>query len=731
MAPQRQYAIDDGELSISLSSSQMRRSRINVNNPPRTPDIIVQDGERHPSTMASTVASAGPISDKVRSDQRIGQYNVVKTLGEGSFGKVKLAVHRGTGQQVALKIISRKKLISRDMAGRVEREIEYLQLLRHPHIIKLYTVIKTSVEIIMVLEYAGGELFDYIVQHGRMEEDKARRFFQQMLCAVEYCHRHKIVHRDLKPENLLLDDNLNVKIADFGLSNIMTDGNFLKTSCGSPNYAAPEVIGGKLYAGPEVDVWSCGVILYVLLVGRLPFDDEHIPSLFAKIARGTYAVPRWMSPGAATLINRMLQVNPVQRATIPEIRQDPWFMQNLPEYLQPPAEPFFNTGIDPDKAIKPSDIAPNAAPNVQEKLHEEVTEKISKTMGYGRKDVQEALEAAEPSAIKDAYMIVRENKLMQANPLLGENNPYFPPSPPNVNEVSSAMENLNTEHDVGASPLASSSRSIASNGTSSSPRPYVSKVGILPSSLTAYHKDYMEREKAGFDEPQLPPAVPEPTHPRSEEDRQESLRRLKPHTRSQVRLDDSSKRPQGMTPVNPPKKPKATKWQFGIRSRNAPWEALGVIYRSLSKLGCSWVPDEDYDKVHGSEDESEEASRSHRRSASSRNTDPAKIYRLPADPWHIQVRWETEKLRKGAYVPEDLLHDPAMVKIGDDEYQVVAMRLDIQIYEMADPGSYLVDFKCDGYETPDGKILEKKHVTSPFPFLDLAARLIMQLADAE
>ncbi|KAK7739180.1 Protein kinase [Cytospora paraplurivora] len=733
MAPQRQYAIDDGELSISLSSSQMRRSRINVNNPPRTPDIIVQDGDRHhPSNMAS-VAGAGPNPDKVRSDHRVGQYNIVKTLGEGSFGKVKLAVHRGTGQQVALKIISRKKLISRDMAGRVEREIEYLQLLRHPHIIKLYTVIKTSTEIIMVLEYAGGELFDYIVQHGRMEEDEARRFFQQMLCAVEYCHRHKIVHRDLKPENLLLDDHLNVKIADFGLSNIMTDGNFLKTSCGSPNYAAPEVIGGKLYAGPEVDVWSCGVILYVLLVGRLPFDDEHIPSLFAKIARGTYAVPRWMSPGAATLINRMLQVNPVQRATIPEIRLDPWFMKNLPEYLQPPAEPFLNTGIDPDKAIKPSDIAPNASPKVQEKLHEEVTEKISKTMGYGKKDVQEALEAAEPSAIKDAYMIVRENKLMQVNPLLGENNPYFPPSPPNVNEVSSAMEALHTEREAGASPLASSSRSIASNGTGSSPRPYVSKVGILPSSLTAYHKDYMEREKAGIEEPQLPPTVPEPTQPRSEEDRQESLRRLKPHTRSQVRLDDSNKRPQGMTPVHPPKKPKATKWQFGIRSRNAPWEALGVIYRSLSKLGCSWVPDEDYDKLHGEEDEqnSDEASRAHRRTASSRNTDPAKIYRLPADPWHIQVRWETEKLRQGSHVPEDLLPEPSVVKVGDDEYQVVAMRMDIQIYEMADPGSYLVDFKCDGYETPDGKILEKKEVTSPFPFLDLAARLIMQLADAE
>lgn len=267
----------------------------------------------------------------------------------------------------------------------------------------------------MVLEYAGGELFDYIVQNGKMREDEARRFFQQIICAVEYCHRHKIVHRDLKPENLLLDDNLNVKIADFGLSNIMTDGNFLKTSCGSPNYAAPEVINGKLYAGPEVDVWSCGVILYVLLVGRLPFDDEHIPSLFAKIAKGQYVVPNYMSSGAAALIKKMLAVNPVHRATIEEIRMDPWFVKNLPAYLQPPVEEFIDTGVDPTKAITPKNIAPHASPAVQEKLHDQVTEKISKTMGYGIKDVQEALAAEEPSAIKDAYLIVRENKLMQAN----------------------------------------------------------------------------------------------------------------------------------------------------------------------------------------------------------------------------------------------------------------------------------------------------------------------------
>ena len=267
----------------------------------------------------------------------------------------------------------------------------------------------------MVLEYAGGELFDYIVQNGKMREDEARRFFQQIICAVEYCHRHKIVHRDLKPENLLLDENLNVKIADFGLSNIMTDGNFLKTSCGSPNYAAPEVINGKLYAGPEVDVWSCGVILYVLLVGRLPFDDEHIPSLFAKIAKGHYVVPPYVPSGAAALIKKMLAVNPVHRATIEDIRLDPWFCKNLPAYLQPPVEEFIDTGVDPTKAINPKSIAPNASPAVQEKLHDQVTEKISKTMGYGIKDVQEALAADEPSAIKDAYLIVRENKLMQAN----------------------------------------------------------------------------------------------------------------------------------------------------------------------------------------------------------------------------------------------------------------------------------------------------------------------------
>ncbi|KAF4124261.1 hypothetical protein GMORB2_5977 [Geosmithia morbida] len=712
MAPR---AFEDEELTISLSSSHVRRQF----QAPPTPDAAQQ--QQHEATGGDNGAAVDPTRppnmdnpaatpqrrEKVKTEQRIGAYKIMRTLGEGSFGKVKLAVHNGTGQQVALKIIARKKLISRDMAGRVEREIEYLQLLRHPHIIKLFTVIKTPNEIIMVLEYAGGELFDYIVAHGRMNEPEARRFFQQMLCAVEYCHRHKIVHRDLKPENLLLDESLNVKIADFGLSNIMTDGNFLRTSCGSPNYAAPEVIGGKLYAGPEVDVWSCGVILYVLLVGRLPFDDEHIPSLFAKIAKGTYSVPQWMPSGAANLIKKMLVVNPVHRATIEEIRDDPWFLKDLPAYLQRPAEEFFNTGVDPNKAILKSDIAPRASETVQDKLHGEITDKISKTMGYGKRDVEEALFSDEPSAIKDAYMIVRENKIMQAN---------------------QNLDMLTVADIEGSSPMMSQSSRSGISGSNVSVRPYVSKVGILPSSIPTYHKDYMERRNAGVEDPRPRPTggLDEPsTSARTDAEKQEMARRLKPHSRSHIRADEAVKRPQGMTPINPPKKPKPVRWQFGIRSRNAPWEALLTIHKALSKLGAGYIPDEDFESgpIPGSGGDDDNQSTGGFGSTASMDAG-VKSYKLPADPWHIKVRWETPKYH--VYSPLSAEQTSA----APVRRPFVAMHLDIQIYEM-EQGVYLVDFKCSGYETSEGKLLEEKEVTSPYPFLDMAARLIMQLAEAD
>ncbi|KAK0584186.1 hypothetical protein LWI29_025361 [Acer saccharum] len=269
-------------------------------------------------------------------DGFLQNYKVGRTLGIGSFGKVKIAEHLFSGLKVAIKVLNRSKITEKGMEDKVRREIQILRLFKHPHITRLYEVIETPTYIYYVMEYMeSGELFDYIVERGRIQEAEARKFFQQLIAGLEYCHRNMVVHRDLKPENLLLDSKCNLKIADFGLSNVMRDGHFLKTNCGSANYAAPEVISEKLYAGPEVDVWSCGVILYALLCGRLPFDDESLPILFKKIKGGTYALPSNLPAGASDLITRMLIVDPMKRITIPKIRQHPWFQAHLPRYLAP------------------------------------------------------------------------------------------------------------------------------------------------------------------------------------------------------------------------------------------------------------------------------------------------------------------------------------------------------------------------------------------------------------
>ena len=248
-----------------------------------------------------------------------------------------VAEHRLTGHRVAVKIMNREKINALDMKKKVKREIDVLKLLRHPHIIRLYEVIYTPTDIFMIMEYVpGGELFEYIVKNGRLPEDDARRFFQQLIAGISYCHQHMIVHRDLKPENLLLDADNNVKIADFGLSNTLEDGSFNSTSCGSPNYAAPEVVSGKAYSGEEVDVWSSGVILYALICGRLPFDDDYIPNLFKKIKGGIFTLPSFLSDGARDLILAMLVVDPLRRITVDQIKAHPWFRINLPKYLAAP-----------------------------------------------------------------------------------------------------------------------------------------------------------------------------------------------------------------------------------------------------------------------------------------------------------------------------------------------------------------------------------------------------------
>jgi len=325
-------------------------------------------------------------------------YRIGKTLGIGSFGKVKIAEHIITGHKVAIKILNRRKIKSMEMEEKVKREIKILRLFMHPHIIRLYEVIDTPADIYFVMEYVkSGELFDYIVEKGRLQEEEARRFFQQIISGVEYCHRNMVVHRDLKPENLLLDSKWNVKIADFGLSNVMRDGHFLKTSCGSPNYAAPEVISGKLYAGPEVDVWSCGVILYALLCGTLPFDDENIPNLFKKIKSGIYTLPSHLSPLARDLIPRILVVDPMKRITIREIREHSWFKARLPRYL----------------AVPPPDTAQQV-----KKLDDETLNDVIK-MGFDKNQLTESLQKRLQNEATVAYYLLLDNKLRTTSGYLG------------------------------------------------------------------------------------------------------------------------------------------------------------------------------------------------------------------------------------------------------------------------------------------------------------------------
>ncbi|KAK7200280.1 5'-AMP-activated protein kinase catalytic subunit alpha [Novymonas esmeraldas] len=278
--------------------------------------------------------SGGPPANMAVPEQMIGSYVIGETIGRGSFGKVKKGRHVHTGEFVAIKILNQQKLKSANMDKKIHREIEILRLFSHPNICRLYEVISTPTDMYLIMEYVeGGELYDYIVLKGRVRESEARYIFQQVVCAIEYCHHFRVVHRDLKPENILLGTGLQVKLIDFGLSNLMKDGEFLATSCGSPNYAAPEVISGKLYFGPEVDVWSCGVILYALLCGCLPFDEENIPLLFSKIKKGRYVIPSNMQAGPRDLIQQILVVDPLVRLTIPQIRDNAWFNRRLPTRL--------------------------------------------------------------------------------------------------------------------------------------------------------------------------------------------------------------------------------------------------------------------------------------------------------------------------------------------------------------------------------------------------------------
>ncbi|KAL6439488.1 hypothetical protein ACFW04_003952 [Cataglyphis niger] len=258
-----------------------------------------------------------------------GLYDLEKTIGSGGFAKVKLAIHVATGEKVAIKIME-KTTLGEDLP-RVKLEVEALKTLLHQHICRLYQVIETESHYFMVLEYcSGGELFDHIVEKNRLSEADSRKFFCQIVSAVAYMHSLGYAHRDLKPENVLLDKEENLKLIDFGLCAKPKTGMqaHLYTSCGSPTYAAPELIMGKKYLGSEVDIWSMGVLLYALLCGFLPFDDNNLENLYKKILNGKYEEPYWLSNDSKALIKSMLQIDPVKRITIDELCHHPWVTSN-------------------------------------------------------------------------------------------------------------------------------------------------------------------------------------------------------------------------------------------------------------------------------------------------------------------------------------------------------------------------------------------------------------------
>uniref|UniRef100_A0A8C2H3Z8 non-specific serine/threonine protein kinase n=1 Tax=Cyprinus carpio TaxID=7962 RepID=A0A8C2H3Z8_CYPCA len=333
----------------------------------------------------------------------IGNYRLLKTIGKGNFAKVKLARHILTGREVSFMKIS----------------MENFWIFRIMNIdFHLFEVIETEKTLYLVMEYAsGGEVFDYLVAHGRMKEKEARAKFRQIVSAVQYCHQKHIVHRDLKAENLLLDADMNIKIADFGFSNEFTIGNKLDTFCGSPPYAAPELFQGKKYDGPEVDVWSLGVILYTLVSGSLPFDGQNLKELRERVLRGKYRIPFYMSTDCENLLKRFLVLNPVKRGTLEQIMKDRWI----------------NAGCDEDE-LKPF-VEPELDISDQKRID------IMVGMGYSREEIHESLTRMKYDEITATYLLLgRKSTELEVSDSSSSSN------------LSLAKARPNSEHNNGQSP---------------------------------------------------------------------------------------------------------------------------------------------------------------------------------------------------------------------------------------------------------------------------------------
>lgn len=289
--------------------------------------------------------------------KNIGHWRLDKLIGQGASGRVRLAIHDQTGQRAAVKIIPRTLINASRMSLRdadvkankmilgIEREIVIMKLIEHPNLLGLWDVYETSKDLFLIMEYvAGGELFDHLVAQGKLTPRDARAYFRQIIFGMDYCHRFNICHRDLKPENLLLDESKKiVKVADFGMAALQPTEKMLETSCGSPHYASPEIVSGKRYKGTASDIWSCGIILFALLCGRLPFDDPNIQQLLGKVRAGKFMMPEWLEPASKDLIWRMLEVDPEKRIKMADIMRHPWFTNNGKESSHNPVSTSLDT----------------------------------------------------------------------------------------------------------------------------------------------------------------------------------------------------------------------------------------------------------------------------------------------------------------------------------------------------------------------------------------------------
>jgi len=270
--------------------------------------------------------------EEVKAHMLFGKYEMGRVLGKGTFAKVYYAKEISTGEGVAIKVVDKDKVKKEGMMEQIKREISVMRLVKHPNIVNLKEVMATKTKILFVMEYArGGELFEKVAK-GKFKEELARKYFQQLISAVDYCHSRGVSHRDLKPENLLLDENENLKVSDFGLSalpeHLRQDG-LLHTQCGTPAYVAPEVVRKRGYNGFKADTWSCGVILYALLAGFLPFQHENLISMYNKVFKEEYQFPPWFSPESKRLISKILVADPDRRITISSIMNVPWFQKGL------------------------------------------------------------------------------------------------------------------------------------------------------------------------------------------------------------------------------------------------------------------------------------------------------------------------------------------------------------------------------------------------------------------